>query len=258
MASRGIEAAASGMIAQQARFEVIANNLANIETPGFRRVLSQVAAGQNRPVYASDAAAASGSLLGALSAGVIVLPTGADLTQGPTRNTGRALDAAITGDAFFAVLANGEPAYTRAGTFQVSPDGTLADQLGNPLVGKSGKAIIIPRDAASSDVRIGQDGEVLAKSNAAGAQYVEIDRLQLARLDAASIQPLGDRLYKGNATPVPAAEVQLQPESVEGSNVNVVLAMAEMIDALRAYETSARMVQALMDVEGKAVNDLRG
>jgi flagellar basal body rod protein FlgG len=172
--------------------------------------------------------------------------------------TGRALDVAIPGDAFLTVSANGQNAYTRAGAIQMQADGVLCDVKGNPLVGQSGKPITIPKGAGADGVRIGANGEVLALQSSNGKmEYGEVDRLQLATLDRQSLLALGDRLYSGTATPVPKDQVAVTTDTLEGSNVNVVSSMVEMITALRAYEANSRMVQALDGVVGKAVNELK-
>jgi flagellar basal-body rod protein FlgF len=246
------------MAAQQARFETVANNLANIDTPGFRRVLLGLAASAERPLYFRAPGESERRLLGTLTQGVTIGQPQVDTSQGPIQTTGRPLDVAILDDAFFSVSANGQTAYTRAGAIVLQSDGVLADQAGNPFLGKSGAAITVPQGTSPENVRIGAEGEVLVKQNtAATAQYAEIDRLQLARLDPQTVQPLGNRLYSGSATPVPAGEVRLQPEALEGANVNVVQAMADMIDTYRAYEANARCVQAMIDIEGTAIDKLR-
>jgi flagellar basal body rod protein FlgG len=256
--SRAAQAAASGMAAQQARLEILANNLANIDTPGFRRALLSVAARPEQPVYFRAPDSSTPVLLGTLPFGVEMAEPSMDLTQGSIHVTGRALDAAVLNDAFFVVSSNGQEAYTRAGALQIGPDGALVDGFGNPLLDDSGAPITIPQGTSTDAVWIGAQGEILVGQDAAGgAQYTQIARLKLVRLDPATVRPLGSRLYTGSATPLTVDEIQLQPAALEGSNVNVVRAMAEMIGAFRVYEANARTIQALMDVEGKAINELR-
>jgi flagellar basal body rod protein FlgG len=245
------------MAAQQARFEILAANLANVDTPGFKRALLSVAAGQEQPVCFRATSASKPQVIGALASGVQLADPRVDLAQAPVRETGRPLDAAILDDAFFVVSSGGRNAYTRAGAFQVSPDGTLVDLFGSPAVGVSGKPISIPQGTPADDVRIGTRGEVLVRgAGGAAAGYTQIDRLQLVRLDPATVQPLGHRLYDGTAKSVPDSEVRLQPEALEGSNVGLVGAMVEMIEAYRAYEANARALQALNDIQAKTIEAL--
>ena len=254
-----MKAAASGMIAQQARFEVLANNLANVDTPGFRRQMAAVASQGDHALAAYDPAGAKTKSLGMVSSGVQVAAAGFDLTHGALQSTKRDLDVAIPGDGFLAVSVNGKTAYTRAGAIQFRADGVLTDLKGNPYLDQGGQPITVPKGVGEEGVRIGPSGEVLSlQKNAAGKmEYVEVARLQVADVDPKTLKAVGDRLYEGTGTPQAKDKVSLAVQTIEGSNVTVVSAMTEMITALRAYEANSKVMQAINDVTGKAINDLK-
>ncbi len=116
------------------------------------------------------------------------------------------------------------------------------------------------RKAKKREFRNLWNARINAASRASGLSYSKfIAGLKKAKiaLDRKSLLALGDRLYGGTATPVAKDQVEVTPATLEGSNVNVVSSMVEMITALRAYEANSRMVQALDDVVGKAVNELK-
>lgn len=250
-----LRTAATGMAAQQLRMEVIANNLANVNTTGFKRsrahfedLLYQTV--QGPAVVAGDSAQTTDAIQvgrGTRLAGVQRV----DL-QGPLEETGRPLDLAIEGEGFFQVqLPNGSMAYTRDGSFTVSDQGVLVTQGGYPVQ----PTITIPPDATG--ITISRTGVVSATSGQDTASSVEIGRIELARFaNPPGLLALGENLYAESPTsgapilgfPQEQGLGRIVQGSLEQSNVEVVQEMVDMISALRAYEINSKAVKAGEDM----------
>ncbi|TSE34792.1 flagellar basal-body rod protein FlgF [Tepidimonas charontis] len=227
---RVIFTAASGAQAAMYRHQVVAHNLANVTTTGFRAELSTFRAvplqgeGTTTRVHALEA-----------TPGYLDKP-------GPLQSTGRALDVAAVGRAFFAIQAlDGTEAYTRAGALQVNAQGNLVGFNGLPMLGAGGAPIQVPADA---QVHIGRDGTVTARVGQEPPQV--LGRLKLVT------PPEGQRLVRGpdglfraaDGQPLPADDAAtLVDGMLEGSNVDPIAAMVDMIAATRQYELQMRMVQ---------------
>jgi flagellar basal-body rod protein FlgG len=260
-----LRAAASGMIAQQTRTEVIANNLANVNTTGFKRSRANFEDLLYQTVQSSAVIGAPESQ----TAPAIQIGRGTRLAavqrlhaQGTLEQTNRPLDVAIEGEGFFQIqLASGQLAYTRDGSFQVSDQGTLVTSEGYPVE----PTIRIPTDAA--EVAISRTGVVTVRrgGDASGAPQ-EIGRLELARFaNPAGLLAMGENLY--TATPASGDAVVGFPQddgmgrlvqgSLEGSNVEIVQEMVDMITAMRAYEINSKAIKNSEDMLEIANNLVR-
>jgi flagellar basal-body rod protein FlgG len=241
--------AKTGLDAQQTNMAVISNNLANVNTTGFKKSravfedllyqnVSQVGAATSQNTQAP-----SGLELGT---GVNLVATEKVYTQGNLNQTGNALDVAINGNGFFQVLMpDGSLAYTRDGSFQVSATGQIVTAQGYAVQ----PAITIPQGTQS--VTIGADGTVqvqLANQNAPST----IGTLQLANfVNPAGLQPNGENMLvesgsSGTAqTGAPGANGlgALQQGYTESSNVDVVEEMVNMIETQRAYEMNTKAIE---------------
>lgn len=244
-----LRTAASGMIAQQTRVDIIANNLANVNTTAFKRsrahfedLLYQTIQG-TRLVGEFDQTALPPVQVGL---GVRLAATPRIHTQGSLEQTGRSLDIAILGDGFFQVeLPDGELAYTRDGSFGISSDGTLITSSGYPLV----PDIAFPID--SPNIVIARDGTVSARDGAS-PDLIDIGQIELARFpNQTGLLAYGQNLLiETDASGPPFLGFpqeegfgRLQPGSLELSNVEIVQEMVDMIAAQRAYEIAAKAVQ---------------
>lgn len=230
---------------------VIANNLANIGTTGFKRDRTNFAtlayqddriAGQQS---SSETAYATGLNLGT---GVSVQSTSAITTQGTLNTTGNSLDLALDGEGYFQVqLPGGKLGYTRAGNFSRSADGQLVTAQGYPLQ----PAISVPEDAAS--ITIANDGTV-SITTASSASATENGQITIASFaNPAGLQALGDNFLAETAASG-AAQVGSAGDGVRGSirqgmleasNVNVVEELVDMIECQRAYEINSKMISAV-------------
>jgi flagellar basal-body rod protein FlgG len=246
---KAFSTAATGMAGQESMVNVIANNLANVNTTGFKRSqvnfqdLLYVKMSQSGAEVASGVKTPTGIEIGS---GVRTASTAKVFTIGELSNTGRPLDVAISGDGFIQVaLPNGETRYTRDGALMTNADGQLVTATGYSIE----PAITIPTNAAAID--IGKDGTVNV-TDSSGSQSV-VGNLQLARFpNPAGLSSEGDNLYaltdaSGAAltgTPGQDGFGYIQAAMLEKSNVAIITELVNLITAQRAYETNARAIQA--------------
>jgi flagellar basal-body rod protein FlgG len=240
--------AKTGLEAQQTRMSVITNNLANVNTSGFKRdrAIFEDLIYQN--VRQAGAQSSQNSQLPsglALGTGVHTVATEKLFTQGNIVQTGNSFDLAISGRGFFSVtLPDGSTAYTRDGSFQIDSQGQLVTSSGYVVQ----PGISVPQGALS--VTVGTDGTVSAQlpGNAAPTQ---IGNLQLTDfINNAGLQAIGNNLFVETAasgTPQPGTPGLnglglLQQGSVESSNVNVVEELVNMIETQRAYEMNSKAI----------------
>jgi flagellar basal-body rod protein FlgG len=242
-------AAKTGLDAQQTRMAVVSNNLANVNTTGFKKsraVFEDLLYQNVRQVggaTSQDTQAPSGLSLGT---GVRVVATEKTYTQGSLNNTGNALDMAISGRGFFQVLLpDGTLGYTRAGDFQMNNQGQLVTSSGYAVQ----PGINIPQGAQS--ITIGNDG-VVSVLLAGGSAPTQVGQLQLADfVNPAGLQPRGENLLVESASsgsaqtgnPGLSGLGTLNQGMVESSNVNVVEEMVNMIETQRAYEMNTKAIQ---------------
>lgn len=238
---------ASGMYAQQTKIDVVANNLANVNTTGFKK---------NRVDFEDllyHSVARTNGLIGSpnnsyrLGAGATVANTNKIFTAGDIKKTNQPLDLAIKGEGFFEVtLPDGTLGYTRSGAFQVNPNGMLSTSEGYPLSG----SVQIPSDA--TNVTITPTGQVqVTEPNQTGP--VQVGQIDLATfVNPAGLQARGNNIYlpttnSGAASPTPPAQNgagDLAQGYLEGSNVNLINEMINLVMAQRAYEMNSKVVQA--------------
>jgi flagellar basal-body rod protein FlgG len=249
-----LRAAASGMRAQQTRQEVIANNLANVNTTGYKRsranfedLLYQTVTGPQ--VIGGPAA----NTLPAVQIGRGVRLSGIqkDHAQGNIETTQNPLDVAIEGDGFLQVqLPNGQMGYTRDGKLQLSDQGVLVTSEGNPVLPN----IRMPQQASA--LSIGPSGIVSAMRPGSSVPE-ELGRIELARFtNPAGLLSLGQNMY--SATPASGEAMVSFPQddgtgrlvqgSLEMSNVEVVTEMVDMITTMRAYEMTSKSIKTSDDM----------
>lgn len=251
MPTSALQVASTGLEAQDARMRVIANNLANVGTTGFKRDRANFAtlayqdarvAGQRS---SGETAYATGLNLGT---GVAVQSTSQIMTQGALSNTGNAFDLALDGDGYFQVeMPGGQLGYTRAGNFTLSAEGQLVTQQGYPVQPP------ITVEAGATAISVSPDGTVSAQL-ANQAEPAEVGQIQIARFtNPSGLQAIGDN-YLVETAASGAAELAAGAEDgrgnirqgmLESSNVNIVQELVEMIEAQRAYEISSKMVSAV-------------
>jgi flagellar basal-body rod protein FlgF len=221
---------ARAILQQQA---ATSNNLANANTTGYRAQQAQFRA---LPAFG-----------GTVPSNVYTAVQGssADFQQGPMRATGRPLDVAIRGPGWIAVQAtDGSTAYTRNGDLQVSGSGILTTADGHPVLGQGGAPISLPQ---MQSIQIGADGTVSGVPAGSNPNaLVVLNRIQLVNPPPAQMQRGADGLFRDSqGSAQPDGTVQLAVGTLEGSNVNPVQAMVQIIDNTRAFEMQTKLMQSV-------------
>ena len=250
MTNQALHVARTGLDAQNRRMQVIANNLANVNTTGFKRDRASFETLAYQQIVAAGASSsAENKYATGLNLGTGVSMTGTERidTQGSITTTGNALDLAIEGGGFFQVqMPDGRIAYTRAGNFTLSPEGTVVTGEGLPLQPQ----LQVPDGATS--LAVGADGTVTAIV-AGQSEPTQLGTVETARfVNPAGLQPIGDNLLVETAASgapqagAPGLEGRgsIRSGALESSNVNVVEELVDMIETQRAYEVNSKMIQA--------------
>ncbi|MEA2154195.1 MAG: flagellar basal-body rod protein FlgF [Solirubrobacteraceae bacterium] len=224
---RGLYIAASGMLAEQARQDLIAHDLANASTPGYKP--DRVASTSFGDLLLSDTA--SGRPIGALGLGTQIDRQVTDTSPGPLHDTGEPLDFAVQGDGFFAVRTSAGVRYTRDGQFSASAGGTLVTAAGDDVLGPGG-----------APVRIGAGGTVAPSA-------IGVVALTNARRQ-------GDTLFTGTPGATATATGTVRGGALEGSAVDPVHTMVEMLGSLRTFEAGQRVITTIDSTLGKAANQV--
>ncbi|MCY0867028.1 MAG: flagellar hook-basal body protein [Aquificota bacterium] len=217
----------SGMLLQQRKLETITNNLANVDTPAFKKDLMfaslwETPMGQR--VMDTDPQNPNNNFLYPIIERVFT-----DLSQGSIRQTSNPLDLAIEGEGFFAVRRGQEVFYTRKGNFRLDNDGFLVNELGYRVL-----------DQNLNEIRLegvptfGRDGSVFVNN-------VQVATLGIFRLE--NPQKVGRDLFLGQ--PQPAQNFRVLQGYLEMSNVNPILEMANLIQTHRAHETYSNLIRSL-------------
>jgi flagellar basal-body rod protein FlgG len=260
---RALYTAASGMSAQQANLDTIANNLSNSATSGFRarRMEFQDMIYQNMVAPGSPDSAQTESAGLQIGLGTRTVSSEVLQTQGALTETDNTLDLAIQGTGFFQVsMPDGTTAYTRAGNFNLNSQGVVVTSEGDPLV----PAITIPSNA--TNVTISQYG-VVSATMAGQTASTQLGQITLATFpNAGGLSALGGNLFQqtsasGNAitdTPGgPSGMGTLQQGYLESSNVDVTAEFVNMIVAQRAYESNSKVIHVADDMYSQINNLVR-
>ncbi|HXG51813.1 MAG TPA: flagellar basal-body rod protein FlgG [candidate division Zixibacteria bacterium] len=261
---RALWTAATGMHAQQLTLDVIANNLANVQTAGFKRSRVDFQDLVYETLQAPGAAAAQGQEIPSgfqVGHGSRAVATQRLFIKGDLQQTGNSLDLAIEGEGFFQVqLPGGETAYTRAGAFKKNSEGRLVTAEGFTLQ----PPITIPADAIS--VTVGVDGTV-SVTQAGQTQPQQVGTIELVRfVNPAGLSSQGRNLFlptQASGDAVPGTPGQdglgtLLQGFIESSNVNVVEEMVGLITSQRAYEINSRAIRTADEMMQTANNLIRG
>lgn len=243
---RGIYAAASGMVAETIRNDVTANNLANVNTAGFKKdvavsrdfasvLIKRINDGEDMPN------------VGSLGSGAQIDEVATIQSAGAVRPTGNDFDLAIDGKGFFAVQTANGVRYTRNGSFTKSAQGELVNSEGQRVLGQNGPI----RINNGSTMNISGDGSI-------SVDGVQIDRLRVVEFaNEKQLQKEGNSLFTAPAgAQTQPATGQVKQGYLEMANVNVVAEMVNMIAGFRAYEVNGKVVQAHDQLLDKAVNEV--
>jgi len=222
---RGLYIAASGMVAEMARQDLIANDLANSSTPGYKADRAVQGSFGNMLLQNTQ----TGQTVGPLGNGARIDRQVTDLTAQPLKETGEDLDFAIAGDGFFAVQTPQGVRYSRNGQFTAAANGRLVDQRNNAVLGQNGRPLTVGADGKVPQGNVG----IFAVTNA---------------------RKSGDNLFTGTAGGRGAGEVR--SGALEGSGAEPTRAMTDMIASLRAFESGQKVITTIDSTLNKAANQV--
>ena len=246
---RGLYAAAAGMSAQLTRQDVISNNVANVDTPGFKKDAVVI---ESFPQFLlqrlgdkSDQVAAP--VVGGVSLGSKPAAAITDFATGQLIPTQRAMDFAIQGRGFFAVQTPQGTQYTRHGSFAVSSAGFLVTPEGYRVIGENGPIEVSP------ETQMGAHGEVMVEGTI-------VNRILTVDIPAQDVHKQGENLFaaRQGAQVFPLLEATITQGYLESSNVNVVKEMVNMLSGLRTYEANQRVLTMQDDSLGRLIETLGG
>ncbi len=241
---RGLYTAYTGMVNEQNRLDIIANNLANAATVGFKEDNSTSQSFDDLlTIKIRDGSEPMNNrAIGTMSLGVKMGESYTDYKQGSLRQTANNYDLALEGDGFFTLsvtdkAGNVSTNYTRNGSFTMTKDGHIVDDDGNYLMGESG-AIVVPTDAA--DVVVDQTGTVFADG-------VLVDKIKITDFqDYNYLSKIDDTMYRAlDGAVEKTSNSSIQQGYTEQSNVNVVSEMIDMISVTRAYEANQKAIKTV-------------
>jgi len=278
---RGWYTGASGMIAQQWRLDAVANNLANVDTDGYKKDIAVHKAFPEllmrrlnddgvytHPFGSADAA----PIVGKIGTGVELNELFTTFEQGSLKQTDSDFDLALDGKGFMAISTPYGERYTRNGSFQLGKEGYLETKEGYPVLGEKG-----PIQVKANNFKIDAQGQVwvngryqdgnpdsmVSKDDNSWEQTVLLDKLKVVDFYRDRyLQKQGSSLYKSTETSGSAGNLEnaKRPKVVQGfveaSNVNPVTEMVQMIEVNRAYEANQKVVQAADSMVGKLINEV--
>jgi flagellar basal-body rod protein FlgF len=274
---RGIYNSASGMIAQQARIDVISNNLANVDKTAFKRDLTIFKAFPDMLIRRINenglGITPAGSYdtmpyVGKLGTGVEVNEVFTQFTQGSLQRTENNFDLALEGRGFFTVQAERGERYTRNGSFTINQEGILVNHLGYPVLGENGIIRV-----QKNNFMINERGEIIVNAalslepedlvgltNNSWEEPVVIDRLKIVDFEnIREIKKEGDSLFREtefSGPPLPPENVKVLQGFLEKSNVNIVREMVDMIEVQRSYEANQKSILAHDQALGRLINEV--
>ncbi len=264
MSIKALAIAATGMNAQQVNLEVVANNIANINTTGFKRARAEFTDLMYQNVQSQGVARQAGLEIvpegGKLGLGVKLAAIRDVHIQGTLTQTGNPLDVALNGNGYFQVTGpSGETLYTRAGAFNLNQNGQLVNLNGYLLEPQ----ITVPQDAR--EVTITASGQVLALVDGSVVP-TDLGQLTLSNFaNEAGLEPLGDNLFgetdaSGSAIQGAAGDSNfgtIEQGYLEASNVDAIKEITNMIQAQRAYEMNSKVIQAADEMSSTVSQGIR-
>jgi len=260
---RGLYASATGMSARMLQQELIANNLANVSTGGYKRSRSTNTQFDEILLANISSRGPVPDFIGPLSRGVRVYEAYVDFSPGIMSETGEPLDLALDGDGFFTVLKDGRLCYTRSGRFRIGPGGYIMTGSEGYLMGRRGPIRVDP-----GTLTITEDGKVYLRRPGSGTgddlagEGELLDELWLADFeDRTALTRMGDSLFEYTGTQRidfwnQPWQVVVRQGVIERSNVDVVREMVDMISCFRAYESAQRVLTIQDSTLEKLVNQV--
>ena len=235
----------SQQLAAYRAMDVIANNLANASTPGFKREAAKFEEFITR-MRPAEGQKSAPSVSFVKDAGVM-----RDSGQGNIEQTGAPYDVAIAGKGFFAVQTPAGMRYTRDGHFSLDANGNLVTSQGYQVQGDGGAITITPNDG---DISIAPDGTISSVVHGVGNQLAKLKVVDFA--DPSALVKQGSNLYSTAQTPNTPPTVNVRQGALEASNVQPVIEISHMIEVMRAYEATANLSKSQEDLLRQAIDRL--
>ena len=274
---RGIYTGASGMLAQDARMDAIANNLANVDKTAYKKDIAVFKAFPDmimRRINESGLGITpAGSYdtmpyVGKLGTGVELNEVFTNFEQGSLQRTENAFDLALEGRGFFTVMTERGERYSRDGSFTINQEGILMTHNGNPVMGENGiirvhhnnfivneHGEVVVNGDLSADPR-----DVVSMASNNWSNPIVIDRLKIVDFEnIREIKKEGDSMYREtefSGPPLPPGEFKVVQGFLEKSNVNIVREMVDMIEVQRSYEANQKTVTSHDQTLGKLINEV--
>ncbi len=256
MLIRGLYTGASGMLAETIRTDVISNNIANVNTTGFKKDRVIFRAYPEMNIHRVDDPVTEGidrkvdprPFIGMLGTGVMVDEVNTDFSQGSINTTSNPLDIALNGEGFFAIQTPEGVKYTRDGSFSLNGNRDIVTKDGHYVLGENGQINLLN----DGEITITGIGEIFVDG-----QYE--DRLRVVVFGEQDLLlKQGDNLFTSTAQPTPVniEDTEVVQGALEGANLNTVKEMVDLITAFRAYEASQRVIRTHDETLDKAVNDI--
>lgn len=234
--------ALSSQVALRRNLEIVANNMANLSTPGFKaermmfREFLQPVSPADKISFVQDIASYN------------------DLSEGPLMTTGAALDLAIAGKGYFTVDTPDGPRYTRGGSFSLDAQRRLVTAQGNPVLSTSGAPIVFPTNAR--EIVVADDGTISSREDDPKIS-IRLDRVGVVDFDdPRQVHSSGDGLMTSDASPSQVANPRVVQGAIEQSNAQGVREMTEMMEILRTYQTVQKAIDSETDRRRNALQQL--
>ncbi len=246
---RGLYTAGTGMLTQRSKMDIISNNLANIETAGFKQdeLLSQSFEDMMIKRINDPNILMQKEEVGPLNTGIHIDEIITDYLQGVLGQTDINTDLALQGDGFFVINTPDGERYTRNGSFNLNPDGMLVTKEGYFVQGTQGNLQV-----QSGDFKVNSDGTVLTDKG------ITIDKLKIVSFkDNALLRKEGNSLYTNtDANNIIESETNIKQGFIEGSNVDLTNQIIQMIEISRNFESNQKIINIIDGTLDKAVNDI--
>lgn len=245
---KGLYSAVSAMVMNAARQQVLSHNIANLQTPGFKQILTSVADFmQNQAVYVAGKTPSSVNYVGNLGLGSQIGPEFIDFTEGPLQDTGNQLDFAIQGNGFFRVNTPDGDRYTRDGRFLRDADNNLVTVDGFKVLDSTGQPIQLP----DGEVSVASDGTITVN----GENVAQLGIAVFANPET-ELQHTEGNLFTGPAASTGTDVPRIAQGYLETSNANPSQLMTQLVEVARSYEAAQKLVQNQDELLGKAIASL--
>jgi flagellar basal-body rod protein FlgG len=255
--SGSIYMAAHGALAYEKRMEILSNNIANVNTVGFKQDKTQFqqyyasALGNNNPQASSHGDTTQAEEFW------FAVSTHTDYSTGPLKNTGNRFDLAISGDGFFCIQTPDGIQYTRRGDFGIDVNGNLVTQEGWPVLGDGGEITVESQadfgDIKGHEILVHEDGTVEVDGNS-------VDKLRIVEFsDPQQLAKAGKTNFMasaGSGAESAATDYRIAQGTLELSNVDAVRMMTELIETLRGYESYQKVMRTIDEVNAKSINEI--